>query len=192
MTSSDAALASSSPTTQQTNQRRKSGRAVRKPDVFAGEQHGGSLLSNGSIKRKRQVNGDSFVGEDDDEMEGEDSDVESEGFADEEELRERRRQLVKNKAAAKPTKKRPKTSNDTATTLAIRPANVPSKIGSQKAKIQKARSRQSQVNQEGLYGTYCFRSICRLGLIWTHSRSLWAWPLWRRRRRQVVSTVRTK
>lgn len=152
MTSPDAPIASSPPTTQETSDRRKSGRAVRKPDVFAEERHEGSLLSNGSGKRKRQPNGDSLLDTGDDEIEDGDSGGESEGSADEEELKERRRQSRNKKATPKPTTKRAKTSNGTGTTLAIRSANVPAKSASQKAGIQKARSRQSQVNQEGLYG----------------------------------------
>lgn len=155
MTTSDAALASSPPTTQETTDRRKSARVVRKPDIFAEEHHEGSLLSNGSGKRKRPLNGDAFAGEIEDGLEEEgDSSDESEGSADEEELKEGRRQSRKSTATAKSANKRPKISNGTGTALAIRPANVPSKGVSQKAKVQKARSRQSQVNQEGLYGTH--------------------------------------
>jgi cohesin complex subunit SA-1/2 len=152
MASLDAAGASSPPDTQETSDRRKSGRAVRKPDHFAEEHHEGSLLSNGSGKRKRQVNGDALLDPDVDGQEGEDSVEESEGSADEEELKERRRQSRNKSASANPKTKRAKFSNGTGTTLAIRSANVPSKGASQRAKVQKARSRQSQVNQEGLYG----------------------------------------
>jgi cohesin complex subunit SA-1/2 len=153
MTSSDAALASSPPATQETSDRRKSGRAVRKPDLFAEEHHEGSLLSDGSVKRKRQPNGDTFADEGDDEPEDEESAEESDGLPDEEELKERNRKSRNKKGTTRPTTKRPRVSNGTGTTLAIRSANVPSKNATQKAKVQKARSRQSQVNQEGLYGT---------------------------------------
>jgi cohesin complex subunit SA-1/2 len=152
MTSTDAAPASSPPATQQTSDRRKSGRAVRKPGLFAEEYHDGSLLSNGSAKRKRQPNGDTLNEPSGDEDEDEDEDDESEGSANEEELKERRRQSRNKKATTKPASKRARLSDENGTTLAIRSANVPSKSASQKVKVQKARWRQSQVNQEGLYG----------------------------------------
>lgn len=156
LTFSDDAPGSSPPATEGVTNRRKSGRAVRKPDVFAEEHHEGSLLSNGSGKRKRQHNGDVMPDSDPDndeiEDEVEESDEESEGSADEEELKERRRQSRKKQALSKSTTKRAKISSGPGTTLAIRSANVPAKGASQKAKVQKARSRQSQVNQEGLYG----------------------------------------
>lgn len=153
MASSNGALASSPPTTQDTSDRRKSGRAVRKPDHFAEEHHEGSILSNGSVKRKRHSDGDALPDSDDDEVENGDSDEETEGSANEEELKERKRGSRNNRATSKPTTKRAKISNGGGTTLAIRPAKVPSKSASLKAKVQKARSRQSQANQEGLYGT---------------------------------------
>jgi cohesin complex subunit SA-1/2 len=152
MTSTDAAPASSPPTTQQTSDRRKSGRAVRKPGLFAEEYHDGSLLSNGSAKRKRQPNGDTLNEPSGDEDEDENN--ESEGSANEEELKERMRQSRNKKATTKPVSKRARPSDENGTTLAIRSANVPSKSASQKAKAQKARSRQSQANQEGLYGKH--------------------------------------
>lgn len=150
--SSDAALATSPPTTQDSNNRRKSGRAVRKPDLFADEHHEGSITSNGSVKRKRQQRSDAFFDQDDAEIEEEDLDDEDEGSADEEDFNERRPQPRSKKAASKPTTKRPKISANPSKTLAIRSANVPSK-NYQKSKGLKARSRPSQVNQEGLYGT---------------------------------------
>ena len=159
MTPRDVAIASSPPTTQETGERRKSGRAVRKPDIFAEEHHEGSLLSNGSGKRKRQSNGDAFLDPDADKFEEEESDEQSEGSADEEELKERRRQARQKKSTPKPTK-RAKISNGTGTTLAIRSAKVPPKSASQKARVQKARSRQSQVNQEGLYGKALIHHNC--------------------------------
>lgn len=154
MASSNGALASSPPTTQDTSDRRKSGRAVRKPDHFAEEHHEGSILSNGSVKRKRHHDGDTLPDFDADGLENGDSDEETEGSANEEELKERKRGARKNRATSKPTTKRAKISNGGDTTLAIRQAKVPFKSASQKAKVQKARSRQSQVNQEGLYGTF--------------------------------------
>lgn len=165
MASSDAALASSPPTTQEISDRRKSGRAVRKPDLFAEEHHEGSLLINGSVKRKRQPNGDTFLDPDADEPDDEDSVEESEGSANEEELKEKRRKPRNKRATPKSTTKRAKITNGNGTTLAIRSANVPSKSASQKAK---ARSRQSQVGQEDLYGRYSDMSL-RSGLICQYS-----------------------
>ncbi|KAF7507765.1 hypothetical protein GJ744_010066 [Endocarpon pusillum] len=152
MTSRDVAIGSSPPITQENGERRKSGRAVRKPDVFAEEHHEGSLLINGSGKRKRQSRGDALLDLDADAFQEEESesDEQSEGSADEEELKERRRQSRQKKSTPKPSK-RVKISNGTGTTLAIRSAKVTPKSASQKARVQKARSRQSQVNQEGLY-----------------------------------------
>jgi len=158
MDSPEVAPASSSPTTQETSDRRKSGRAIRKPDLFAEEHHEGSLLSNGPVKRKRQPNGDATLDPDADELEDEDLVEESEGSANEE-LKERTRKSRNKKATTKPMTKRAKITNGTGTTLAIRSANLPSKSASQRAKVQNARSRQSQVNQEGLYGkrSECYR-----------------------------------
>lgn len=152
MTSLDAGLASSPPTTQEIGDRRRSGRAVRKPDHFAEEHYEGSMLNNGSAKRKRQPNGDAFVGQEGDETQDSDSVDQSEASADEEEVKERRRHPRNKGTTTKPTSKRPRMANSTGTTLAIRSANVPSKSTSQRDKVQKARSRNSQVNREGLYG----------------------------------------
>ena len=137
--------------------RRKSARSIRKPEFFAEEHHDGSLLSNGSAKRKRTTNGivDDEQDEDDDE---ESSSEESESEADEEELREKRR-AAKSKSAGKPASKKPRISSGRDTTLAIRSANVQSKAPSKAAKVQQARARKSQVNEEGLYGT--MRSFSR-------------------------------
>lgn len=112
-------------------------------------------MTNGSVKRKRQPNGHALLDQEDDKLEDEESEDESEGSTDEEELKEQRRKSRHKGQATKPMTKRPRMSNGTETALAIRPANVPSKSASQKAKVQKARLRQSQVDQEGLYGI-CF------------------------------------
>jgi hypothetical protein len=79
---------------------------------------------------------------------------ESEGSANEEELKEKRRHSRPQNTSKKPSTKKARVSNGTGTTLAIRSANVPSKSASHKVKVQKARARQSQVDQEGLYGKY--------------------------------------
>jgi cohesin complex subunit SA-1/2 len=182
MTFSDDAQASSPPATEEVTNRRKSGRAVRKPNVFAEEHHEGSLLSNGSGKRKRQPNGDVMPDSDPDhdeiEDEADESDEESEASAGEEELKERRRQSRSRKAQSKSTTKRAKISSGTGTTLAIRSANTPAKGASQKAKIQKARSRQSQANQEGLYGKPSDKQIRVPGLMCDYSRSVRPKSFW--------------
>jgi cohesin complex subunit SA-1/2 len=131
--------------------RRKSTRSIRKPELFAEERHEGSLLSNGSMKRKRSTNG--AVDEELDENEDQESSPEeSEGEADEEELREKRR-VTRSKTTGKPTPKKARKSNGVGATLAIRSANVQSKVPSKVAKNQQARARKSQANEEGLYGT---------------------------------------
>ena len=129
---------------QEAADRRKSARSVRKPEFFGEEHHDGSVLSNGSTKRKRATNGE----EDEDESSSE----ESESEADEEELREKRR-AAKSKTTGKPASKKARKSIGVDTTLAIRSANVQSKQPSKAAKIQQARARKSQANAEGLYGT---------------------------------------
>ena len=138
--------------TEETNDRRKSGRPSRKPDNFLEEHHEGSLLSNGSMKRKRTTNGtadgDPEEGVDDDE---EFSSEASEGEADEEELKEHRR-AARAKPTGKPAHKKSKIANGVGTPLAIRSANVQSNAQSKPSKAQKARARQSQAHQEGLYG----------------------------------------
>ena len=104
------------------------------------------------MKRKRQSNEEALPESDVDGTGDESTDEESEGSVAEEELRHRRRLSRNKRAAPKPTTKRAKISNGTGTTLAIRSANVSSKSASQKIKLQTARARQSQANQEGLYG----------------------------------------
>ena len=147
----DTDVASDPPSTaQETANRRKSARAIRKPEFFSEQDHDGSVMSNGSTKRKRATNGDMGEEENEDE-EGESSVEESEGSADEEELRERRR-VAKARTTGKRASKKVRKSNGVDTTLAIRSANVQSKPPSKAAKIQQARARKSQVNAEGLYG----------------------------------------
>lgn len=128
--------------------RRKSGRVSRRPDVFAEEDHAGSLLTSSSTKRKR-VTSEIADDLDTDEDDSEDDDDESE--PDEEELREKRRNQKKRTQADKPATKRARPNPAPRSTLAIRSANVPSKPASKSAKAQKARARQSQAHKEGLY-----------------------------------------
>ncbi len=157
----DADVVSDPPSTaQETANRRKSARAIRKPEFFSEQDHDGSILSNGSTKRKRATNRDADEEENEDEEDGS-SLEESEGEADEEELRERRRS-AKAKTTGKPAPKKARKSNGVDTTLAIRSANVQSKQPSKAAKIQQARGRKSQANAEGLYGKLMSSSLLPL------------------------------
>ena len=133
--------------TQETS-RRKSGRVIRKPDIFDEEDFSGSRLSNGSAKRKRAVDGETLEPDEDD-ASGEESEEESESEPDEEEMREKRRAQRKKTTTMKPAAKRAKTLNGANTTLAIRSANILNKPKG--AKTQKARARPSQVHKEGLF-----------------------------------------
>ena len=116
--------------------RRRSGRAIRKPYLFAEEEHAGSILSNGSSKRKHDDVDceDGFHGRTRSESEEESS--------GDEETQDKRRNVRHGSKRAKP---------NGATALAIRPANVPSKPRTKSAKAQKARARPSQMHLEGLY-----------------------------------------
>ena len=134
--------------------RRKSARSIRKPDLFSEEQHEGSLLSNGSAKRKRIPNSDAEDEQDVDDAPESSQDDDSEGDADEEELNEKRKAARPKKSSGVYPAKKAKTSNGIGTALAIRSANAQSKPASKAAKAQQARSRQSQANQAGLYGIF--------------------------------------
>jgi cohesin complex subunit SA-1/2 len=130
--------------------RRKSGRSVRKPVIFSQEHHDGSILSNGSTKRKRPLNGH-LPDADDDDLSEESEGDENDDDPDEEELREKRRTARNRKSSGKPAPKKPKTTNGGGATLAIRSANIQRKPASKTAKVQNARARQSQINEDGLY-----------------------------------------
>ena len=127
--------------------RRKSGRAVKKPDLL---QEDPSTHNNNNGKRKRV---DRAEGEDDDiedDASGEDSVGESDGEADEEELKEKRRKASKaKKGQSKPAAKKSKTVNGMGN-LAIRPAPN----GVKKApRAKKPRARESAAEvTDGLYG----------------------------------------
>lgn len=128
--------------------RRKSGRAVKKPDFF---QEDASTHSNSSAKRKRA---DRAEGEDEDmghDASGEDSVDDSDGQADEEELKEKRRRAPKAKIVqGKPVAKKPKTVNGMGK-LAIRPA--PNGVKKAARPKKQTRVRQSAVEDaDGLYG----------------------------------------
>lgn len=151
-----AAVASQSTTMEDSPaNRRRSGRQIRKPAQFAEEEHVGSVVTNGSAKRKRTPkateNGlDDGESESDEEEDDEEEEEEDDEDPDEEELKEQRRASRAKKAPSKkPASKKPKT-NGTGPSLAIRPA---SKVAPKGKKTQKARARPSQANEEGLYGT---------------------------------------
>ena len=167
----------SSISTPDTTNRRKSARSIRKPELFAEERYEGNPLSNGSMKRKRSTNGAVDEGLDEDEDQ-ESSSEESEGDADEEELREKRR-VARSKTTGKPAAKKARKSNGVGATLAIRSANVQSKAPSKVAKVQQARARKSQVNEEGLYGTIT-ASFLNMSQANTCSRGLRSRQNWRR------------
>jgi cohesin complex subunit SA-1/2 len=138
----------------QEDSRRKSGRTVRRPDIFAEADHQGSIVSNGSAKRKRTPlsrNATSGENEDEADSEEESEEDESESEPDEEEMKERRRVQRKKTGTTKPATKRAKTANGASTTLTIRSANVPGRPATKGTKTQKARARPSQVNKEGLF-----------------------------------------
>ena len=145
--------ATTNPNGTQEESRRKSGRVSRRPDIFAEEDHQGSILSNGSAKRKRTpISKTANADRDDDEIQSDqESEEESESEPDEEEVKEKRRAQRKKTTVAKPAAKRAKTTNGTDTTLAIRSANIQSRPASKSAKTQKARARPSQANKEGLF-----------------------------------------
>lgn len=166
-----AAVINASASAQNTADRRKSGRSVRKPELFAEERYEGNLLSNGSAKRKRRTNG--TIHDELDEDEDEDPSLEeSESEADEEELRQKRR-IARYKAMGKPAPKKARKSSGVNATLAIRSTNAQTKAPSKAAKVQQARARKSQANEEGLYGTPL--SLIYAGMqLTSHSRSIWS------------------
>lgn len=130
--------------------RRKSGRSIRKPEIFSQENYEGSILSNGATKRKRSDNRDQLEEDDEALLEDSDSD-ENEDDPDEEELREKRQAARNRRSSGKPAPKRPRTINGGSATLAIRSANVQKKPASKTAKVHNARARPSQMHEEGLY-----------------------------------------
>lgn len=129
--------------------RRRSGRTIRKPELFAEEHHERNFLGNGSVKRKRKQTEDDNV-EDHNDSSNSTSSEEDEEEPDEEELKERRRTSRNGKVVASHPAKRPKT-NGASTTLAIRSANIPAQPRSKAARTAKARARPSQLHQEDLY-----------------------------------------
>jgi len=136
--------------------RRKSGRVVRKPDLFSEDHYHSSFLSNGSAKRKRISSAGAPAEMDEDEEEqtssDESDDVDTEDDPpDEEELREERRTQRKRASGVKPAVKRAKIAHGAGTTLAIRSGKTQSRPLAKGAKTKRARARPSQAQQEGLY-----------------------------------------
>jgi cohesin complex subunit SA-1/2 len=131
--------------------RRKSGRSIRKPEIFSQEHHEGSLLGNGAGKRKRPDNGHLPDADGEDLTEDESDDDENEDDPDEEELLERKRAARNRKPSGKPATKKSKTAIGGNATLAIRSANIQRKPASKTVKPPVARARPSQMHEEGLY-----------------------------------------
>lgn len=141
----------SDPGSSHATNRRKSGRAVKKPEFF---QEDANAHSNNSGKRKRvdqaEVEDEGIASD----ASGEDSVDESDGQADEEELKEKRRRAPKaKKVQRKPAAKKPKTVNGMGK-LAIRP--VPNGVKSTAPRLKKQpRARPSAAQAtDGLYGTF--------------------------------------
>ncbi|OCK76286.1 hypothetical protein K432DRAFT_335961 [Lepidopterella palustris CBS 459.81] len=137
ISSPDAAVPPSAP-------RRKSGRVVKKPKVFAASSPAGSAKR----KRTEETEEDVPMGDDTSEEELEDDE---EGEPDEEELREKKRAKRGKKAVKKSAPKKAKTDGNTngeIVSLAIRPAG-----GGKAKKPRKARAVKSSAAEdaEGLY-----------------------------------------
>lgn len=134
--------------------RRRSGRVVRKPDVFGEEHYRGSLLTNGTTKRKRPAATTTEHDEQDDDEEDdseESEDDQDEDEPDEEELKAQRRARRAKGHAAKPATKRAKTTTGPGTTLAFRSANTQKGAAGKTSRTEKARARPSQAHLQGLY-----------------------------------------
>ncbi len=105
--------------------RRKSGRAVKKPEMI----YPGFNTPSGSEGKRKRAQQDEDLDEEDDASEGE-SQAGSEGEADEEELNQKRKRAPKaKKLPTKPAAKKPKIANGVLSKqLALRPAsNAPKK-----------------------------------------------------------------
>ncbi|KAK2759142.1 hypothetical protein FQN54_003241 [Arachnomyces sp. PD_36] len=152
--------------------RRKSGRATRKPELFSQVSADNNNTANSGRSKRKRAAGQDADNEDEDENEDEvdedeedasDSD-ESDGEADEEELKEKRKKSrrtssqKKKKPNAKPkakpagsrAAKKPKMTNGFGTELAIRPA-VNGKKTASKSKKARARPGQIVVQEDGLF-----------------------------------------
>lgn len=153
------------------NNRRKSGRTTRKPELFSQASADNNDTGNsGRSKRKRATpqdedNEDEEEGGDELEQDEQDASGSEESEADEEELKEKRRAArrasggQKKKPNAKPkaksrgprSAKKPKITNGFGTELAIRPA-VNGKKAASRPKKARAKPGQIDVEEDGLFG----------------------------------------
>ena len=135
-----------------TNNRTKSGRAIRKPVLLNKDPNIPQVSVGNSAKRKRvDVPVQDLVDSSDPESEDEASDNESD--PDEEELKERRRKASKTKKApAKSIAKKPRTGPGLTTSLAVRPATNGVK---KNAKTKQARAHPVKNVQGDATGLYC-------------------------------------
>lgn len=146
--------------------RRKSGRATRKPELLSQSHSDANGATAGGAKRKRTPTGNQSGDEIEDASEAESEGTEEDGEPDEEELREKRRAARKASAkkVASGTKSKPKaqgsrsakkpkvTGNGAARQLALRPATNGKKPAS---RPKKPKVRPSLAGESGLYGTVC-------------------------------------
>lgn len=144
----------SSPASTPAEDRRKSGRATRRPEVFSQTNHS-IIESNTTTKRKR---GDALDQSDsENELSESDSDDAEDDEPDEEEIREKRRTVRKKGPKKAPTKKRtpaakkPKVAgNGVGRQLAFRPATNSRPPASRPRKVRARPSLAS--GEQGLYG----------------------------------------
>ena len=159
--------------------RRKSGRATRKPELFSLSQATQDNAGTGGRPKRKRVstqqdeeNDEEDEGEeevDEDGQDASDSDEgESDGDPDEEELKEKKRKTARRTSSQKKKKpnektksrgpraaKKPKITNGMGTELAIRPAVNGKKVAS-KPKRSRARPILILADEDGLFGTYPF------------------------------------
>ena len=134
-----------------TNNRRKSGRAIRKPVLLNKDPNIPQVSVGNSTKRKRVDAVQDLVDSSDPESEDEASDDESD--PDEEELKERRRKASKTKKAPiKSVAKKPRTGRGLTTSLAVRPATNGVK---RNARPKPARAHPVKNAQDNATGLYC-------------------------------------
>ena len=132
--------------------RRKSGRAIRKPVLLNKDPNIPQVSVGNSGKRKRvDVPSQDLMDSSDDESEEEVTDDESD--PDEEELKERRRKASKTtKAPSKAVAKKPRTGPALTTNLAVRPATNGVK---RNARPKQPRARPVKNAEENGIGLYC-------------------------------------
>lgn len=142
--------------TNTTTNRRKSGRAIRKPVLLNKDPNIPQVSGGNSGKRKRvdvpiQDVVDSSAPESDDQVSEDESDP------DEEELKERRRKASKtNKAPSKSVAKKPRTGPALTTNLAVRPA--PNGV-KKHARPKQPRARPVRNAEDHATGLYCKWSV---------------------------------